>query len=151
MKAITLITAMFTLLLGTTAQANTGTIVVNIENLRNLNQGELTVALYQKVDRVELDLSKAFKVKSIPVSKDKLTVRFEALAHGDYAIAILHDMNKDKEMDTNWLGIPQEDLAISNNTKGGPFGGPKWEDAKVSLTGAELIITPLTMNHMYDG
>ena len=151
MNPMTIITAVLTLMLSSAAQASTGNIVVKIENLRNLNQGELTVALYQKVERVELDLAKAFKVKTVAVSQASLTVTFEALSHGDYAVAILHDMNKDKKMDTNWLGIPREDLAISNNTKGGPFGGPKWEDAKVSLTGAELIITPLTMNHMYDG
>ncbi len=151
MKSMTLFLSAAALFLSSVAQASTGTIIVNVENLRNLNQGELTVALYQKVDRVELDLAKAYKVKSVPVKGSKLTVRFEALAHGDYAIAILHDMDKDQEMDTNWLGIPREDLAISNNTKGGPFGGPKWDDAKVSLKSSELIIAPLTMNHMYEG
>jgi len=151
MKPMSFITTVLVLMLSSIAQASTGNIVIKIENLRNLNQGELTIALYQKVDRVELDLAKAFKVKTIPVSQTSLTVTFEGLDHGDYAVAILHDMNKDKKMDTNWLGIPREDLAVSNNTKGGPFGGPKWEDAKVSLSGAELVITPLTMSHMYDG
>ena len=151
MKTMTFLISAAALLLSSVAQAGTGTIVVKVENLRNLNQGELTVALYQKVDRVELDLAKAYKIKSVPVNQSKLTVSFEALNHGDYAIAILHDMDKDKKMDTNWLGIPREDLAISNNTKGGPFGGPKWDDAKVSLTGSELVITPLSMNHMYEG
>jgi len=33
--------------------------------------------------------------------------------------------------------------------KGGPFGGPAWEDAKVVLKGPKLAITPIKINHMY--
>ena len=151
MKLSTLLAVTLSLLLSATAQASTGTIVVKVENLRNHNQGQLTVALYQKMERVELDLTKAFKTQSVSVKGAELTVSFKDLPHGEYAIGILHDMDKNAEMNTNWIGIPREDLAISNNTKGGPFGGPKWADAKVTLKGDKLSITPLKMVHMYGG
>ena len=151
MRLSTLLTLLVSLCLSAVAHAETGTIVVKVENLRNLNQGQLTVALYQKMDRVELDLTKAFKTQSVAVKDAQLTVSFKDLPHGEYAVGILHDMDKNAEMNTNWIGIPREDLAISNNTKGGPFGGPKWADAKVTLSGKELSITPLTMVHMYEG
>ena len=46
-------------------------------------------------------------------------------------------------MDTNFFGFPKEDSAISQNAKGGPLGGPKWEDAKFLLKVQELTLDPL--------
>ena len=33
----------------------------------------------------------------------------------------------------NWLGIPKEGVGSSRGAKGGPFGGPKFDDAKVTI------------------
>jgi uncharacterized protein (DUF2141 family) len=41
-------------------------------------------------------------------------------------------MDEDLEADANFIGIPREDLGVSNNAKGGPLGGPKWRAAKFS-------------------
>jgi uncharacterized protein (DUF2141 family) len=148
MNTKNLFTFFLTMFLGTVAQASTGDVVVHIENLRNINQGELSIAIYQKVDRVEMDFSKALLVKTIAVSQPKLTITFKQLPYGDYAVAILHDLNKDKKMQTNWIGIPSEDLAVSNNAKGGPMGGPKWVKAKFTLNTPKLVLQPIVMSHM---
>ncbi|MBT6435801.1 MAG: DUF2141 domain-containing protein [Deltaproteobacteria bacterium] len=134
--------------LSSTAQADTGDIVVTVENLRNLNQGELQIALFEKMDRVEMDFTKALRVQSVRVTSAKLSVTFSALPYGDYAIGVLHDLNKDKKMETNWIGMPKEDLAVSNNAKGGPMGGPKWDKAKFTLNTKKLILAPIVISHM---
>ena len=143
-----LLAILFTMLLSSIAQANTGDIIVSIENLRNLNQGELHIALYKKIDRVEMDLSKAVQVKTVAVTQPKVMVIFTAKAYGDYAIGVLHDLNKDKKMDSNWIGMPKEDLAVSNNVKGGPMGGPKWESAKFTLGTKKLVLQSIVISHM---
>ena len=40
--------------------------------------------------------------------------------------------NGNNKMDSNFLGIPKEDYACSNNAKGF-MGPPKWEDAKFEV------------------
>ena len=41
--------------------------------------------------------------------------------------------NDNGKMDTNFLGIPKEPVAISNNAKG-KFGPPKYKDAKFMIS-----------------
>lgn len=50
------------------------------------------------------------------------------IAPGDYAISIYYDENGNGELDTNFIGIPKEPVAISNNARP-RFGPPKYKDA----------------------
>ena len=72
------------------------------------------------------------------------------MPYGTYAVAIMHDMDKDFKMDTNFFGIPDEDLGVSNNVKGGPLGGPKWKVAKFKHQKPENRITSIKMWQCYD-
>ena len=51
---------------------------------------------------------------------------------GDYAIAIFHDANGNKNLDTNILGIPKEQIAFSKG-KMKMFGPPKFEECVFTL------------------
>ena len=42
-------------------------------------------------------------------------VKTESLAEGRYAITVYHDQNKNNELDSNFLGIPSEPVALSND------------------------------------
>lgn len=59
-------------------------------------------------------------------------VTFPNIPKGEYAISAYHDKNSNSKLDTNFLGIPKEDVACSNNAKG-VMGPPKYEDAKFQL------------------
>ena len=63
---------------------------------------------------------------------------------------VMHDMDKDLEMDTNFFGVPDEDLGISNNVKGGPLGGPRWGGAKFQHTKTENRVKSIKMWQCYD-
>ena len=54
------------------------------------------------------------------------------LPPGEYAISMYYDANGNGEMDTNFIGIPKEPIALSNNAKA-KFGPPKYQDAVFSL------------------
>ena len=126
-----------------------GDILISIKNLRNLSKGKLWVMLVKKVDRVDADLKKSWKKQSLKVKKGSLQAQFKNIPFGEYAVAIFHDLDADKELTTNWIGIPREDLCISNNVKGGPFGGPKWKDAKFKHSSPKTKIKTLKMVHMW--
>ena len=61
-------------------------------------------------------------------------MRFTAadLPKGEYAFRIMHDENDNGKMDSNFVGMPTEPWAFSNNAVGN-FGPAKWEDAKFHL------------------
>jgi len=127
-----------------------GSIVVPVTNLQNVGKGQLLAILYKKVNRVEVNGVPHFRRVIQPVTGRKMTVTFKDVPFGEYAIAVMHDMDKDLKMDTNWVGIPDEDLGVSNNVKGGPLGGPKWGVAKFSHKSGEQRVTPIKMWQCYD-
>jgi uncharacterized protein (DUF2141 family) len=67
-----------------------------------------------------------------------------ALPPGDYAITMYYDRNNNGEMDTNFIGIPKEPVALSNNAKA-RFGPPKYKDAVFTL-GTEAVVQRIAIN-----
>ncbi len=62
------------------------------------------------------------------------TMRFSTdLPTGDYAIRVMHDINGNDKLDSNFVGIPNEPYGFSNNA--GSFGPPKWDKAKFTVKG----------------
>ena len=62
-----------------------------------------------------------------------MTISLENLPEGNYAISLYHDKNDNGNLDTNFLGIPNEPYGFSNNARG-RFGPPKFEKAKFAFT-----------------
>ena len=51
---------------------------------------------------------------------------------GIYAIGLYIDANKNKKLDTNFLGIPKEQFGFSNDARG-VLGPPDFESASFEL------------------
>ena len=68
------------------------------------------------------------------------------LPPGEYAISIYYDANGNGELDTNFIGIPKEPVALSNNAKA-KFGPPKYKDAVFTLS-AEGLTQRIQMNEI---
>jgi len=69
--------------------------------------------------------------RSVPAGAPLLDLGL--LPHGDYAIAVIHDENANKKLDT-FAGIPREGFGFSNN----PailFGPPSFSAARFTLGG----------------
>ena len=81
---------------------------------------------------------------SLAVEGDSVTVTFEGLEPGEYAVRLYHDLNDDGEMNTNPFGMPTEPYAFSNDAKG-RFGPASWDAAKFTLEGDSGSHT-ITMN-----
>lgn len=67
-----------------------------------------------------------------------------SLPAGDYAVRIMQDRNDNRKLDSNFVGMPTEPWAFSNNATGS-FGPPGWEEAKFSLEG--LATQRIRLNH----
>ncbi|WP_339841998.1 DUF2141 domain-containing protein [uncultured Maribacter sp.] len=94
------------------AQENQGvTLTVIIENVLN-NDGHILSALHNEKSFMKSDGLIMKKDKS---EKGKLTLIFENVLPGEYAISALHDANDNQRMDFQANGMPIENYAMSNN------------------------------------
>lgn len=116
------------------AQEETYTITVNFTGIKS-NKGKLLVGLY---DSKKTFLKEQVKGAIVKISNQKATATFNVTA-GEYAISAFHDKNDNKKMDTNFFGIPKEDIGTSNDAKGF-MGPPKFKDAKFLVTKDKTLI-----------
>lgn len=66
------------------------------------------------------------------------------LPPGNYGARVLHDLNGNGEMDSNFVGMPKEPWAFSNNATG-RLGPAKWQDAKFEISGDTAV--EIRLNH----
>lgn len=110
-----------------------GNIEVRVKGIQTEQGGNLLVLLYRDEDSW-LEVDKAFKTISEPALKDNMIVVFENLDFSDvYAIQVIHDKNKNNELDMRTLPYPKpkEGSGVSNNTY--RMGPPLYEKARVNL------------------
>jgi uncharacterized protein (DUF2141 family) len=79
--------------------------------------------------------------RRVAIDAPAVTVAFEGIAPGDYAVVALHDEDDDAELDRTFLGLPDEGLGFSNGARV-RFGPPSFADARFALgeDGAEIAI-----------
>ncbi|MCO4763222.1 MAG: DUF2141 domain-containing protein [Myxococcales bacterium] len=132
-----------------TAKPTHGSIEVPVANLRNFGKGTLWVRLLTKTGRIS-GKEVPFRAGRMRVKSKAVRFVFASVPPGEYAIFVLHDMDGDGKLATTVIGIPDEDIAISRNAKGGPFGGPKWRKARFVHRTAKTVLAPLVMTHFHD-
>ncbi|MEG3176926.1 DUF2141 domain-containing protein [Sphingomonas sp. RB3P16] len=103
---------------------------VDVTNLRS-HKGMVRICLTADPDNFPACIDDAQAVtRSIPASETSL--RFDGLPHGDYAVAVIHDENNNKKLDT-FAGIPREGFGFSRNPAVS-FGPPRFAAARFALT-----------------
>lgn len=121
----------------TTAPANIELRITDIE----AQKGKILAALFDS--EASYNGGKAINGAAVKVGGDTVTISFNDLKNGAYAIKLIHDVNDDGKLGTNLFGIPNEPYAFSNNA-GGKFGPAKWADAKFIVSGH--TVQSITLN-----
>ena len=125
------------------AEELTGIVTVEISGLQD-TQGNVYIAVYDSDDTWLGDEVVLRKKVTIADALDGELVRTELqLPLGEYALSVFYDRDDDGELDTNFIGIPKEPVALSNNATAS-FGPPSYEDA-VFMLGAQPIIQSIIM------
>lgn len=99
-----------------------------VTGLRN-NEGEVRASVFKNEEGFPSDPEKAILKVSVKPQSNVALFDFKDLAEGDYAIALLHDEDEDGEMRTNFIGLPREGWAVSNDAPPSMFGAPSFESA----------------------
>ncbi len=117
------------------AQQETVTVKVTIENVLNDN-GSVLASLHNTDTFMKgagvIDLIETAK-------KGAITLSFENVEPGTYAIMVLHDENNNQRMDFKANGMPKENYGMSNNVM--VMGIPTFADAKFEVANEDMELT----------
>jgi uncharacterized protein (DUF2141 family) len=109
-------------------------LTVNISNVKNSN-GTLVLFLFDQSKGFPSEKQSTLATRTIKIVSGKGAHTFQGLAaNTPYAVSVMHDENANGVMDSNFLGIPKEGYATSNNVPHSMFGPPKFEDAKIQFS-----------------
>ena len=115
-----------------TAPAGARTVTVEVATFRN-TRGVLECSLWSS-PRGFPDHPETAAVKQRTAIRPDRTgsCRFEGLAPGEYAVAVMHDENGNGRMDFGLFGIPKEGYGFSNNHTHA-LSAPTWAESRFTV------------------
>ena len=116
-----------------------GELTVTVTNIKS-SEGKIRVAVTTEENFLQnTNLTAATEKQASESEGGKLSVTFDEIANGEYAVQVLHDENENGKMDRNMMRMPKEPFGFSNDA---PIrmGPPKWDDAKIEVTDKPLAI-----------
>lgn len=111
----------------------TVSITTTVKHL-NSDKGAVYFALYQSEE--DFMSRKYFQAKKSLADKNGVSVVFEGIPQGVYAISCYYDENDNGKMDFDQNGMPLEDYGSSNNVT--HYGPPRFSDAKFVVNDKDL-------------
>jgi uncharacterized protein (DUF2141 family) len=111
-------------------RAEAARIVVVIDGLHSA-KGDVYVALYSKPDEFP-DGDYSDRHTKVRASTGPITVIFDDLRPGLYAVGAYHDENANGKFDTNFIGYPAEGYALSNGIRA-VISRPRFGDAAFNV------------------
>lgn len=121
------------------AKANfNGKLTVEIDGLKN-KQGQVCASIFASSEGFPSDRNRGLQKQCIKINNTPLPITFENLKAGSYAVAVFHDQNNDRILNTNVFGIPKEGFGFSRNPEI-RTGAPKFSEAAFLVAGPETNI-----------
>lgn len=112
------------------ATASAADLKVIVSGLRS-DAGDVHIALYDGPDKFP-DGDGMIVETEAAISNGSASHLFSTLPPGKYAIAVYHDENGNDDFDTNFIGLPLEGYAFSNDARVF-LGPPSFEEAMFEL------------------
>lgn len=109
--------------------ADAGAVAIAITGLRNA-RGTIRICLTRSRSHFP-DCTRDPAALSRTISADTAVAEFDGLPPGDYAVAVFHDENNNRKLDT-FLGIPREGFGFSRNPTI-RFGAPKFDKVDIRI------------------
>ena len=125
-----LISAFILALIFITGPASAARIIVTIDGVHSA-RGSIFVGLYASPSKF-LHGNQVDAYRKVRASTGPITVAFDNLPPGTYAIGAYHDENGNGRLDTNALGLPTEGYALSNGVRA-VLARPRFTDAAFTV------------------
>ncbi len=108
---------------------------VEVHNVRPA-QGLLMIAVY--AEEAEFRRMPVLSISQRAGDKDTMHFAVCGLAGREVAFSLFQDVNNNRKLDSNLVGMPSEPWGASGTSPG--FSAPTWESSKVRLQGTPLTI-----------
>lgn len=89
------------------------------------------------------DTEKGCETLSVPANGRTVRCSFGSVKPGTYAVKVFHDINSDGELNTSWIGWPQEPYGFSNDAPVN-MGPPSFKLAAITV-GEKPLTTRIQM------
>jgi uncharacterized protein (DUF2141 family) len=133
MKKLLLVTGLIWAIgLSTHAQEKTGSAVTVIVENELSDGGSILAGLHNPETFMK---GEGIINVSAPAKKGEVTLTFENVAPGTYAVMVMHDANDNRRMDMDASGMPQESYA--NTGELNLYGPPTFDGAKFEVNGED--------------
>jgi uncharacterized protein (DUF2141 family) len=111
-------------------------LTVIIDNLDIKRGGNMRVGVFSPKEKFLSN--KPFQGQEKAVKTEKLTFIFKNIPAGQYAITSFQDINANKQIDTNFLGMPIEPYRVSGKPR---WGKPEFKHASFPIGSENKTIT----------
>lgn len=107
-------------------------------NLTDIDKksGQILLAIYDSEESYNNN-GEPIETATVEVYENSITLNFNGLPDGTYAIKLIHDLNNNGQMDINAMGLPQDGYGFSNNV--GKYGLPPFNAAKFDVFNSASI------------
>jgi uncharacterized protein (DUF2141 family) len=123
-------------------QAGTGHAAELLVRVTGLSEplGQVGCSLFAGPGGFPMDSTGA-RVVWLAADAKGVTCRFGGVPEGRYAVAIAHDVNGNRRVDSNFLGLPTEEWGVSNNARPS-LRAPRFDEAvfKVGADAREVVV-----------
>ena len=123
--------------LGAAGNAVAAELVVTVTGIDG-RPGEIGCALFAAPPGFPIDISRARQVW-LPPDAAGVKCRFRDVAEGRYAVAVTHDLDGRRKIDTNMFGAPTRPWGVSNNVRP-MMRAPTFEEAAFEVGGVDVTI-----------
>ncbi len=112
--------------------------LVTLEGVK-AGMGNLRIAVFDEAHRDEFPDGEYVHSIEVPATEEQMTVEISGVEPGEYAIAVIQDINENQKLDKNFLGIPKEPYGFSGRWKS---GGASYDKARFNTdeNGFEVTI-----------
>lgn len=115
-----------------------GKVTVEIDGLKN-KQGQVCASIFASSKGFPSDRDRGLQKQCTKITDTPLSITFENLKAGSYAVAVFHDQNNDRILNSNVFGIPKEGFGFSRNPEI-RTGAPKFSEAAFLVAGPNTNI-----------
>ena len=105
------------------------TLLVTVKGVK-AGKGNLRVAVFDEAHREEFPEGDYSHSAEVPAAEEQVTVEIADIEPGQYAIAVIQDLNENKKLDRNFLKIPKEPYGFSGSWKS---GAASYEEALIDV------------------
>jgi uncharacterized protein (DUF2141 family) len=113
------------------------TLTVVVEDI-DQRDGNIGMLVFNSPKGWAEERNAALKDIVVPAQQGSVTITVPNLPAGEYAVAVLHDVNKNHKLDRNWLHYPTEQWGLSNNPHA-LIKTPSYKECKFMLNGDKEI------------